>query len=120
MSENIEEWFKKFYELKNKITEDIIDKIKLNAETLMTKNKKLIFLPARVNHIEIFRILYNEIKKIPGILELVDEKKNDGTLLAWLCWLNLNDLLDECFDNINKDTFNTKESSGDTPLLYMI
>ena len=120
MSENIEEWFNKIYKNKELITTEIKEKITQNAEILMNKNNQLIFLPLRANHMDIFKILYNKIENVPGILKIVDENKNDGTLLAWLCYLNLNDLLNKCFDNIEQETFNIKESNGDTPLIYMI
>ena len=120
MSENIVEWFKTIYKQKNVITEEFKEKITQNAGILMETDKTLIFLPLRVKHIEIFKILYDEIKNVPGILELVDRRNNDGRLLAWLCYLNLNDLLNECFDNIERKTFNIKESNGLSPLLYMI
>ena len=87
----------------------------------MKEDRTLIFLPLRGGNINLFRHLYKRyIKDVPGILELVDISNNDGTLLTWLCRLNLNDLLHKCFDKINPINFNTKDSKEYTPLLYMI
>jgi hypothetical protein len=119
--ENIDKWFTTIYKNKELITPEIKKMITQNAEILMNKNNQLIFLPLRDNHIKIFRILYDKIKDVPDILELVDKSNNDGTLLTWLCRLNLNDLLLDCF---NKDKINpinvNNNSARTTPLMFMI
>jgi hypothetical protein len=82
--EELVQWFKTI-DWRNPITKDIINRIKQNAKTLMIIDKKLIFLPLATGHIDIFEILYDEIKDDSNIMELKDDTNKDGyTLLLYM------------------------------------